>query len=486
MQSNDARARSWSGFRRGGKAVAVAALAVATFAPAGLAAASDFDDYVAVKVGRLIVGNGEVREGATILILDGKIEAIGSEIELPHPCKIVDASEATAMPGFIHAASRLGLLTYRRQNQSRADLRVADEFLPEKEAYEEALEAGFTTLGLVPPGSTGIPGRGMVIRTADLGNGLVLVEDSSVAVNQADPGKDKAKLKAALKSAQAEIDKIEKARKEWEAKKKAAEEAAAKKAEEEKKKKDAEPKKDPPKPKEDGKSYQEEQPKPKKEEKKNGKKDEVGEFEPPAVKPELQPFVDMLQEKEGAFAHVRLGNASSYLHFRDALGDYEIPYVLTADLMSSGGFFSRPIDLFLVADQLGENEELIGVTPHLSNLPYSRDKTNVTRALLEAGARVAFVPANPFQLFSDENDHLEAMRYRIGELIKAGVSEEDAIRGMTLHAAELLGLEDRLGSVEKGKDANLVLLTGDPFDVQSEVDKVLIEGVVVFDREDDS
>lgn len=66
-----------------------------------------------------------------------------------------------------------------------------------------------------------------------------------------------------------------------------------------------------------------------------------------------------------------------------------------------------------------------------------------------------------------------------------GVSRQDALKSITLYPAEMIGLADRVGSIEKGKDANLLVLTGDPLDSQSWVDQVLIEGEVVYDRAKD-
>ena len=69
--------------------------------------------------------------------------------------------------------------------------------------------------------------------------------------------------------------------------------------------------------------------------------------------------------------------------------------------------------------------------------------------------------------------------------MKNGLSRAEALRAATLAPAELLGLGSRIGSIEKGKDANLVLLTGDPLDAQTWVDQVLIDGKTVYERAKD-
>ena len=69
--------------------------------------------------------------------------------------------------------------------------------------------------------------------------------------------------------------------------------------------------------------------------------------------------------------------------------------------------------------------------------------------------------------------------------VAQGVSREEALKAITLHPAEIIGVADRLGTIEKGKDANLLVLTGDPLDSTSWVDQVLIEGEVVYERSED-
>jgi len=64
----------------------------------------------------------------------------------------------------------------------------------------------------------------------------------------------------------------------------------------------------------------------------------------------------------------------------------------------------------------------------------------------------------------------------------AGMSDEEALRAITLTPAEILRVDDRVGSIAVGKDADLVVLSGAPFDVaHSRVLRVFIEGETVFD-----
>jgi imidazolonepropionase-like amidohydrolase len=75
--------------------------------------------------------------------------------------------------------------------------------------------------------------------------------------------------------------------------------------------------------------------------------------------------------------------------------------------------------------------------------------------------------------------------YQAAVAVRNGLTRAEALRAITLAPAEILGLGTRLGSIEKGKDGNLVVLTGDPLDSQSWVETVLIDGKVVYERSKD-
>ena len=75
--------------------------------------------------------------------------------------------------------------------------------------------------------------------------------------------------------------------------------------------------------------------------------------------------------------------------------------------------------------------------------------------------------------------------FQAATAVKYGLSRADALKAITLWPAEILGLGSRMGSIEKGKDGNIVVLTGDPLDGQTWVDTVLVEGKVVYERSKD-
>jgi len=68
--------------------------------------------------------------------------------------------------------------------------------------------------------------------------------------------------------------------------------------------------------------------------------------------------------------------------------------------------------------------------------------------------------------------------------VRAGMSRKAALRALTLAGAEMLDLQDRIGSLEVGKDADFIILSGNPLSVYAKVLETWVEGKKVFDRSD--
>jgi len=97
-------------------------------------------------------------------------------------------------------------------------------------------------------------------------------------------------------------------------------------------------------------------------------------------------------------------------------------------------------------------------------------------ALLErAGALVGF----------HTDDYITDSRWFLrsaGLAVRAGMTRDKALYGMTMAGARMLDLQDRVGTLERGKDADFIILSGDPLSVQSKVLETWVEGMKVFDR----
>ncbi|MFQ5429374.1 MAG: amidohydrolase family protein [Phycisphaerae bacterium] len=75
--------------------------------------------------------------------------------------------------------------------------------------------------------------------------------------------------------------------------------------------------------------------------------------------------------------------------------------------------------------------------------------------------------------------------YQAARCVREGISRPKALKAITVWPAEMLGLGDRLGSIEPDKDANILVLSGDPLDAQTWVERVFVQGAEVYDRDED-
>ena len=89
----------------------------------------------------------------------------------------------------------------------------------------------------------------------------------------------------------------------------------------------------------------------------------------------------------------------------------------------------------------------------------------------------------PVSLHSDDGVIDSRFMFRHAAMaVRAGMSREGALRALTINGAVQMGLDDKVGSLEVGKDADLVILNGDPLSVYTHVMETWVEGEKLFDR----
>jgi imidazolonepropionase-like amidohydrolase len=133
---------------------------------------------------------------------------------------------------------------------------------------------------------------------------------------------------------------------------------------------------------------------------------------------------------------------------------------------------------YKVAEELAKRK--IPVTLTITDSPGGKlEAVNVdleAAAILDkAGVKVAV----------NTDDFINSSRFLLREAaltIRGGLSEQAALRALTINPAAMLDLQDRVGSLERGKDADFVVLSGEPFSVYTKVLETWIEGEKVFDR----
>ena len=97
-----------------------------------------------------------------------------------------------------------------------------------------------------------------------------------------------------------------------------------------------------------------------------------------------------------------------------------------------------------------------------------------TPALLHrAGAKLVLIGNGSGD---DETFNVRNIKYDAGVAVAYGLPWDEALRAITLSPAEVFGVSDRVGSLQPGKDANLVVWSGDPFEFATRVEHVFIRG----------
>ncbi len=81
-----------------------------------------------------------------------------------------------------------------------------------------------------------------------------------------------------------------------------------------------------------------------------------------------------------------------------------------------------------------------------------------------------------FCLANFDNSNVRNLPYEAATAAAYGLPKEEALKAITLNAAEILGVDDRVGSLVVGKDATLIVTTGDPLEITTQVERVFIQG----------
>ncbi|MED4298993.1 amidohydrolase [Geobacillus stearothermophilus] len=131
-----------------------------------------------------------------------------------------------------------------------------------------------------------------------------------------------------------------------------------------------------------------------------------------------------------------------------------------------------------IANYIAENGVRVSVGPTMS----SRSKVE----LADKGWHTLLALRDAGVSFSITTDHpvvgIEHLMTSAILAVKHGLEESLALQAITLNAAKHLGIEDRVGSIEVGKDADIVIWSGDPFDLRESVELTMINGEIVFQR----
>lgn len=103
-----------------------------------------------------------------------------------------------------------------------------------------------------------------------------------------------------------------------------------------------------------------------------------------------------------------------------------------------------------------------------------KDRSLETPGILaQAGVKVAIMTDHPVV-------PIQYLSLCAGLAVKGGMDELEALKAITINAAEILGIADRIGSLAPGKDADIIVLNGHPFDPRTRVELVLVNGEIAY------
>jgi imidazolonepropionase-like amidohydrolase len=146
--------------------------------------------------------------------------------------------------------------------------------------------------------------------------------------------------------------------------------------------------------------------------------------------------------------------------------------------------FHHGVEAYKIADVLAR--EGIGAAVWADWGMFKLEAADAVRAnmalIFKAGARTI--------VHSDDESGIQRLNQEAAKGMAAGnaigipVSEDDAIKWLTINPAWALDLDSKIGSIEVGKNADVVLWSGDPFSVYTRTEKVWVDGALLFDRMD--
>ena len=186
---------------------------------------------------------------------------------------------------------------------------------------------------------------------------------------------------------------------------------------------------------------------------------------------------DLPPEDLGMEALVEVLDGKRIVHFHTHRHDDVLTAIRLRDEFGFKLVLHHVSEGWKVADEIAEADvpasiifiDSPGGKPEAAELAYR------TGAVLEdAGVDVAY---HTDDLITDSRLFLRSPAFGV----RAGMSREAALESVTLAGARMLGMEDRVGSLEEGKDADFIVLSGDPLSVYTKIEETWVEGQKVFD-----
>ncbi len=411
-----------------------------------------------IQGGTVLTGTGERLENADVLIADGRITAVGHGLTVPPGGHTVAAAGRWVTPGIIDIHSHLGVYASpgvlasadgnEATNPNTANVWAEHSVWPQDPGFETALEGGVTTLQILPGSANLIGGRSVVVKNvhavtyqamkfpgAPYGLKMACGENPKrVYGDQKQAPSTRMGNVAGYRQAFADAQDYQR---QWD------------------------------KYNRDLDQYQKEQSK-------------HGSASSKDLTLPIPPKRDLKLE---TLAEVMKGTIRVHVH---CYRSDEMATML--DVADEFGFkiaaFHHAVEAYKIADRLAERGVCAAMWADWWGF-----KMEAFDGVQENMPMVDYPEHSCAIVHSDSADVIQRLNQEAaksiahGERVGLHVSPERAMRWLTINPAKSLGLQDRIGSLEPGKAADVVIWSGNPFSVYALADQVFIDGALRFDRD---
>ncbi|SHJ67411.1 amidohydrolase [Paramaledivibacter caminithermalis] len=382
-----------------------------------------------IKNGKVFTMEGKIFERASILVEDGKIKEIGENIVAPLDAQVIDAEGRIVMPGFIDAHCHLGMWEdsigfegadgNEMTDPVTPQLRAIDGINPLDRTFEETRQGGVTCAATGPGSANVIGGQFVAIKTyGDRIDDMIVKEPLAMKCAFGENPK-----RVYNEKKQSPMTRMATA---------AILRETLMKAKEYKDKLEA-----------------------------------AGEDESkkPALDVKMEAMLKVLNGEIPLKAHAhRADDILTSIRIAKEFG-----VKLTLEHCTEGHLIAHHIKKeglpAIVGPSFGERCKF-----ELKNLTFE-----TPGVLSKAGVKVAIMTDHPVI-------PLQHLGLCAALAVKAGMDEEEALKAITINPAQILGIDDRVGSIKEGKDADIVIWSNHPFEIKSEVLYTIIDGKVVYEN----
>lgn len=385
-------------------------------------------EIILIKNGTIVPVVGKTIKNGSLLIQNGKIAKIGTDIKAPNGAKIIDAEGMFVYPGLVAPMTAIGVTGYPGAGNDTDEVGVAtphmdpyDAINPEDESIEVTRVGGVTTVMTVSGSRSVINGKSLIMNLeGDLAEDMVIKKYVAQVFNIG--ARESQKYPTTLPGIMALIrDKFEQTR-----------------------------------------LYAEKKKKPQKQDNSESKEKKEAPFKRSLEMEALLPVI------EGKVPVLFI--ASDEATIRNALRlikEYNLKGIIRAQ---------RGILKFV--DQLA-SEKIPVIWAGTTTIPTRWEPFDLnyhTAAVLAAkGVLFAFDPGG----WGPGNRNVRNLPVPASISVAHGLSEEEAIKAITINPARILGIDDHVGSLEKGKTANVVIWSSSPIQMSSRVHSVIINGKII-------